>query len=181
MMLTGMAWQKGQVPLDADAIRRAVELNGKAIEENLQAFELGRLIAEQPELFVQDLEAELAQTLDELVAERETFLADYQDANYAAQYRSIMSNVIAAEQSICKIGLSEIVAHQLSRLMAYKDEYEVARLHLETAHLSQAQKRFKQGGKLTFHMAPPMLNWIKEPSGRPKKNSVFLGRLQFQL
>lgn len=172
MMLTGMAWQKGQVPLDADAIRRAVELNGKAIEANLQAFELGRLIAEQPELFAQDLEAELEQTLDELVAEREAFLVDYQDADYAARYKSIMSDAIAAEQSIGKAGFSEIVAHQLSRLMANKDEYEVARLHLETTHLGEAQKRFKQGGKLTFHMAPPMLNWIKEPNGRPKKFAI---------
>jgi len=172
MMLTGMAWQKGQVPLDADAIRRAVELNGKAIEANLQAFELGRLIAEQPELFVQDHEAELEQAVDELVAERAAFLVDYQDADYAARYKSVMSNVMAAEQSIGKAGFSEIVAHQLSRLMAYKDEYEVARLHLETAHLGEAQKRFKQGGKLTFHMAPPMLNWIKEPNGRPKKFAI---------
>jgi indolepyruvate ferredoxin oxidoreductase len=172
MMLTGMAWQKGHIPLDGDAIRRAAELNGKAIAANLEAFELGRLIADQPELFVQDIDAELEQTLEDLIAERSAFLSDYQNGGYAAQYKDIMAKVTAAEHAIGKTGFSEVVAHQLSRVMAYKDEYEVARLHLETAHLSNAQRRFKQGSKLTFHMAPPMLNWIKEPNGRPKKFAI---------
>lgn len=172
MMLTGMAWQKGRIPLDGEAIRRAVHLNGKAIEANLQAFELGRLIADQPELFAQDFTDEMEQTLEELIAERSAFLTAYQNTDYARQYQAVMAQVMEAEHAIGKVGLSEVVAHQLSRVMAYKDEYEVARLHLETTHLSKAQTRFKQGGKLTFHMAPPMLNWVKEPNGRPKKFAI---------
>jgi len=172
MMLTGMAWQKGQVPLDADAIRRAVKLNGKAVEANLQAFELGRLIADQPELFMKENTEELEQTLEELIAERSAFLATYQNEEYAVQFKTIMAQVTQSERALGKTGFSEVVAHQLSRLMAYKDEYEVARLHLHTAHLADAQKRFKSGSKVTFHMAPPMLNWIKEPNGRPKKFAI---------
>ena len=172
MMLTGMAWQKGQVPLDGDAIRRAVELNGKAISANLEAFELGRLIADQPELFASKEDAELELTLDELIAERVAFLTDYQNKNYADQFARVMNQVSNAERKIGKTGFSEIVAHQLSRLMAYKDEYEVARLHLETAHLAKMRGRFKDGGTLSFHMAPPMLNWMKESNGRPKKFAI---------
>ncbi len=172
MMLTGMAWQKGQVPLDGDAIRRAIELNGKAVEANLNAFELGRLIAEQPDLFVQELDGELEQTLEELIADRSAFLTRYQNAQYAERYKNVVAKVQAAESDLGKTGLSEIVAHQLARVMAYKDEYEVARLHLETAHLNEMKGRFKQGAKMTFHMAPPMLNWVKEPNGRPKKFAI---------
>ncbi|MGJ8527565.1 indolepyruvate ferredoxin oxidoreductase family protein [Maritalea sp.] len=172
MMLTGMAWQKGSIPLDGDAIRRAVVLNGKAVDANLQAFELGRLIADQPNVFQVEEDADLEQTLDELIQDRAAFLTEYQDDKYAEQYRSIVAKISVAEASIGKVGLSEIVAHQLARLMAYKDEYEVARLHLETAHLSEMRTKFKGGGKLKFHMAPPMLNWIKEPNGRPKKFAI---------
>lgn len=172
MMLTGMAWQKGQIPLDGDAIRRAIDLNGKAIEANLNAFELGRLIADQPELFAEDQDAEFEQTLDQLIADRAKFLTRYQNAQYADQYKYTVGKVQAAENALGKTGLSEIVAHQLARVMAYKDEYEVARLHLETAHLNEMKGRFKAGAKMTFHMAPPMLNWIKEPNGRPKKFAI---------
>lgn len=172
MMLTGMAWQKGQIPLDGDAIRRAIELNGKAIEANLNAFELGRLIADQPELFAEDQDADFGQTLEQLIADRADFLTRYQNAQYADRYKDVVGKVRAAESAIGKTGLSEIAAHQLARVMAYKDEYEVARLHLETAHLNEMKGRFKDGAKMTFHMAPPMLNWIKEPNGRPKKFAI---------
>lgn len=169
MMLTGMAWQKGQIPLEGAAIRRAIELNGKAIQANLNAFELGRLIADQPEWFVADEGIELEQTLEQLIADRADFLTHYQNAKYAAQYKDVVANVLTAEHALGKTGLSEIVAHQLARVMAYKDEYEVARLHVETAHLNAVKGRFKPGAKMTFHLAPPMLNWVKEPNGRPKK------------
>jgi indolepyruvate ferredoxin oxidoreductase len=163
-MILGYAWQKGRVPLTRAAIRRAIELNGVQVENNLAAFEWGRHCA-------QDLAAVRAlyqarqviqivkkPSLDELVARRVEFLRAYQDASYAQQYLQFLERVRAAEAPLgAGTRLSEAVARYLFKLMAYKDEYEVARLHTDPAFEARIAQMFEGDYKLVHHLAPPAI------------------------
>ena len=162
-MLLGFAWQKGRVPLARAAILRAMELNGERPGENRQAFEWGRRCAH-------DLAAvralyETAQViqlvkrpgLQELVARRVEFLTAYQNAAYAGQYRDFVAQVQAAEEALGRgTRLSQAVARYLFKLMAYKDEYEVARLHTDTAFAQKIGAMFEGDYRLVHHLAPPI-------------------------
>ena len=162
-MLLGFAWQKGRVPLTRAAILRAMELNGERPEENRLAFEWGRRCAH-------DLAAvralyETAQViqfikrpgLQELVARRVEFLTAYQNAAYAGQYRDFVARVQAAEEALGQgTRLSQAVARYLFKLMAYKDEYEVARLHTDAAFSRRIGEMFEGDYKLVHHLAPPI-------------------------
>lgn len=172
MILTGMAWQKGRIPIARNAILAAIKKNGRAINLNVEAFELGRLLVENPIAFndnTYEKDAPIVQTLDTFIEDRAALLTTYQNASYAKTFTNFVETVKSTENQLGSDQLTRIVATQLSRLMAYKDEYEVARLHLGGEHLTDMKARYKPGSKLTFHMAPPLLAFLKDPDGRPRK------------
>jgi indolepyruvate ferredoxin oxidoreductase len=172
-LVLGYAWQKGWVPLSHDALMRAIELNGVAVDKNRQAFEWGRYLAhhgaaELGRLIGADQAVAqggpLPETLDGLIRRRVELLITYQNAAYAQQYEDAVDRVRIAEQRIASGGrleLTEAVARNLAKLMAYKDEYEVARLYADPAFLDKLRAQFEgepgQDYQLQFHLAPPLL------------------------
>ncbi|HET6182872.1 MAG TPA: indolepyruvate ferredoxin oxidoreductase family protein [Acetobacteraceae bacterium] len=169
-MLLGIAWQKGLIPVGEAAILRAIELNGAAVKLNQRAFLWGRILAERPsladEIVNPEREAPPAD-LDALIADRTARLTTYQSARYARRYRERIEEVRQAEaRALGAPGvITRAAAENLFRVMAYKDEYEVARMHL--AHAGE------YGAKPAFHMAPPLLTaitgWKDKATGRPRK------------
>ncbi|MBK9986614.1 MAG: indolepyruvate ferredoxin oxidoreductase family protein [Betaproteobacteria bacterium] len=177
-MILGYAWQKGWIPLGRESLLRAIELNAVAVENNKTAFEWGRQAAHdraRVEALLspgQVVEFKKRETVESLVARRVEFLTAYQDAAYAAQYQAFVEKVRAAETPLGKTTLTESVARYLFKLMAYKDEYEVARLHTDTAFLDKINGMFEGDFKLNYHMAPPLIakknakgELIKQPFG----------------
>ena len=162
-LMLGYAWQMGRVPLSHAALMRAIELNGVQVENNRLAFEWGRRAAH-------DLAAVQALTkpaqviefvkrtanLDEMVAQRVDFLTGYQDAAYAQRYKAYVDKVRAVEAPLNSKKLSEAVARYLFKLMAFKDEYEVARLHSDPAFLAKIADQFEGDYTLNYHLAPPL-------------------------
>jgi len=162
-LMLGYAWQQGRIPLSHAALMRAIELNGVQVENNQRAFEWGRRcahdLAEVQSLFraAQVIEFVKKPSLDELVAKRVEFLTGYQDGAYAAEYKAFVDKVRAAEAKLGQSkALSEAVARYLFKLMAYKDEYEVARLHTDPAFLAKIEAMFEGDYKLVHHLAPPL-------------------------
>ena len=162
-MILGYAWQKGWIPLGREALLRAIELNAVAVENNKAAFEWGRQAAHDPARVAAALaptpvvEFKKRETVESLVARRVEFLTAYQDAAYAATYRAFVEAVRAAEAPLGKTTLAESVARYLFKLMAYKDEYEVARLHTDAAFLDKIGGQFEGDFTLNYHMAPPLI------------------------
>ena len=155
------------MPLSAEAIERAITLNAVAVEFNLDAFRWGRRAALDPALVearatgdtAVPTSHQLSETLDQVIERRIAFLTDYQDAAYAARYAAWVRRVREAEAA-CLPGETELtqsVARSLFKLMAYKDEYEVARLYTETDFLKRIAERFEGPYKINFHLAPPLL------------------------
>jgi indolepyruvate ferredoxin oxidoreductase len=191
-LLLGYAWQKGRVPLGRAALLRAIELNGVQVENNKAAFEWGRRCAHDfaavSALFktAQVIEFVKKPSLDEIVSKRVDFLTGYQDATYAASYKAFVDKVRAAEAPLGSTRLSEAVARYLFKLMAYKDEYEVARLHTDAAFTMKIESMFEGDYKVVHHLAPPLLarrnakgELVKRPFG-PWMRSAFgvLARLK---
>ena len=166
-LMLGFAWQKGWIPLGHAALVRAIELNAVAVEQNKAAFEWGRRAAHDlPAVLAacglgqpaaQVIQFKKRETLDEIVARRAEFLTGYQNAAYAQQYTAFVARVREAEAPLGKTALAEAVARNLFKLMAYKDEYEVARLHTDPAFHEQIAARFEGDYSLKVHLAPPML------------------------
>ena len=162
-LMLGYAWQQGRVPLSYAALMRAIELNGVQIDNNKAAFEWGRRCAEDlaavQALFAatQVIQFVKRPGLDEIIAKRVEFLTDYQDTAYAQTYRAFVDKVRAAEAPMSSTKLSEAVARYLFKLMAYKDEYEVARLHTDTKFTDKIAAQFEGDYKLVHHLAPPLL------------------------
>ncbi|MDO5624860.1 MAG: indolepyruvate ferredoxin oxidoreductase family protein [Pseudomonadota bacterium] len=162
-MILGYAWQKGWIPLSLASLERAIELNNVAVPANKAAFAWGRQAAARPEAFAALLEGKGAQviafkpreTLEHLITRRVEFLTSYQNAAYADEYRQFVARVQQAESALGKSALSEAVARYLFKLMAYKDEYEVARLHADPAFLQRIDDMFEGDYKLHYHLAPP--------------------------
>ena len=173
--LLGVAWQQGLVPVSGAALDRAFELNGTAVDKNRQAFLWGRRAAfdlEAVRRFVQgDNIVTLPQSLDALIAERVAFLTDYQDAAYGERYRSLVARVRAAELPLGSTALSEAVARHYFKLLAIKDEYEVARLYTDPAFMTKIRDSFEGDFRLNFHLAPPLLAKIDHNTGHPKKQA----------
>jgi indolepyruvate ferredoxin oxidoreductase len=176
----GYAWQRGLVPVGLAAVQRAIELNGVAVESNKAAFSLGRLAAVDPAacrelLHEPDPASQHAETLDELIVRSAAFLADYQDARWAERYRHVVATVRVREEAVCGpasgLPLTRAVAAQLRKLMAYKDEYEVARLYTDGAFEKQLAEQFEGSPRLEFYMAPPALVRPKDgsPAAAPRK------------
>ena len=162
-LILGYAWQKGRIPLTLAALMRAMELNGVQVDNNKAAFEWGRQcahdLARVQSLFAATQVIQLVKkpSLEEIVAKRIGFLTDYQDAAYADTYQTFVAKVQATE---AKLGsgtrLSQAVARYLFKLMAYKDEYEVARLHTSQAFNDKIAGMFEGDYKIVHHLAPPM-------------------------
>ena len=172
VLLLGLAWQHGLVPLPLEALDRAIEVNGVAVAANKLAFAWGRLAAADPAFVARhaaDPAPALSQTLDEIVARRVEFLRAYQNAAYAERFR-IRVEAVRQREAALNGGtkLAEAVARNLFKLMAYKDEYEVARLHTETGFLGKLQAGFEGTPRLRFHLAPPLLA-RRGPDGAPRK------------
>jgi indolepyruvate ferredoxin oxidoreductase len=163
-LMLGYAWQKGRIPLSHAALMRAIELNGVQIDNNKAAFEWGRRAAYdlasvhallKPAQVIEFVRK--SSNLDEMIAKRVEFLTGYQDAAYAAQYKELVDRVRAAEKPLNSSKLAEAVARYLFKLMAYKDEYEVARLHTDKSFLAKVASQFEGDYKLNYHLAPPLL------------------------
>ncbi len=164
MMILGAAWQRGLVPLSRDSIMRAVELNGAAVEGNRHAFEIGRWSVLHPEEAAKRLQPKVVakpKSLDERIAFRADHLTAYQSKRLAKRYRKLVDNIDDPE-------VREAVAVGYHKLLAYKDEYEVARLHLDT--MEKARAEFDGDLKPRFHLAPPLLS-RKGSDGRPQKRA----------
>ena len=175
MVLTGFAWQKGLIPLDRGAIMRAIELNGASIETNKRAFDIGREAAVYPERILAKVSAppKLSQTLDELIEIRARDLVAYQDAAYSNRYRALVGKVREAERAITpgSEALTAAVARNLYKLMAIKDEYEVARLYTAGAFAKRLKEKFEGKVKLAVHLAPPIFGARNPDTGLPEKRA----------
>jgi indolepyruvate ferredoxin oxidoreductase len=179
MFLLGYAWQLGLVPLSEAAILRAVEINGAAVRMNTDAFRWGRLAAHDLSLVETaaaeaapgEMPRQLAQTLDEVIAVREAQLVAYQDRDYAQRYRDLVDRVRLVEQQRVpgSAALTEAVARSYYKLLAYKDEYEVARLYSEPQFRRQLTDSFDGDYRLSIHLAPPLLSRIDPATGEPRK------------
>jgi indolepyruvate ferredoxin oxidoreductase len=169
MITLGFAWQRGLIPVSSRALYRAIRLNGVDAEDNLQAFELGRKAAYAPAEVAPEPPAPTPKTLplDELIAHRERELTAYQNAAYAGRYRARVDAIRAAEAPLGSEALTRAVATNLYKLMAYKDEYEVARLYADGRFAAYRDESFK-GGKAKVLLAPPLLA-PKDAEGRPRK------------
>ena len=175
-LLLGYAWQHGRIPLGRAAILRAMELNGVQVAANQAAFEWGRRCAHDPSgvrsLFAAQKVIQIVRrpSLDETIARRTEFLSAYQNAAYAEQYRAFVARVREAEAPFSSTRLTEAVAQGLFKLMAYKDEYEVARLHADAAFAAKIGEMFDGEVKLVHHFAPPILGRT-DAQGRPVKQA----------
>jgi indolepyruvate ferredoxin oxidoreductase len=179
-LLLGYAWQQGRVPLGRAALLRAIELNGTQIENNQAAFEWGRRCAHDlaavQALFkaAQVIQFVKKPSLDDMIAKRVDFLTGYQDAAYAGQYAAFVAQVRQAESALDSTRLTEAVARYLFKLMAYKDEYEVARLHTDVAFTAKIAGMFEgelgKDYKLVHHLAPPILGKV-DAQGQPVKQA----------
>jgi indolepyruvate ferredoxin oxidoreductase len=181
LFMLGYAYQRGLVPLSAAAVEQAIGLNGVAVEFNLDAFRWGRRAAVDPALVEARANPpaavpeshQLSETLDQMIGRRIAFLTDYQDTAYAARYAGRVDRVREVEAA-CLPGhtdLTRSVARSLFKLMAYKDEYEVARLYTETDFLKRIADRFEGPYEINFHLAPPWLGERDPETGHLRKRS----------
>jgi indolepyruvate ferredoxin oxidoreductase len=183
MFMLGFAYQRGLIPLSATSIESAIELNGAAKKMNTEAFRWGRQAAVNPQAVEQLLAAKAAgqgmrispepvKTLDEVIAVRHQFLTAYQSSAYAQRYSALVEQVRNAEQRLGN-GRSELtqgVAKYYFKLLAIKDEYEVARLHVESGFLDRVSQQFEGDYKLVFNLAPPLFAKRDPHTGLPKKS-----------
>ena len=162
-MMLGYAWQRGWVPLGLPALMRAIELNNVAVEQNKAAFTWGRRAAHDPAGLdkllhpAQVVQLHRRETLETVIGRRVEFLTAYQNARYAQAYREFVERVRQAEAPLGQSRLAEAVARNLFKLMAYKDEYEVARLHTQTGFQARIAEQFEGDFRINFHLAPPLL------------------------
>ncbi|ATG39708.1 indolepyruvate ferredoxin oxidoreductase family protein [Phaeobacter piscinae] len=162
MMIFGAAWQRGLLPITLEAIQEAITLNGAAVERNLRAFDIGRWAVLYPQDAARLAEpnvVDLPKSLEEKIAFRKGHLTDYQSPRLAKRYGKMLDG-------ISDKALKEAVAKGYHKLLAYKDEYEVARLLLSSREKAEAE--FEGDLKISYNLAPPMLTG-KDPDGRPKK------------
>ena len=164
-MMLGYAWQKGWIPLLYASLERAIELNAVAVPQNKIAFEWGRRAAHDASAFEKILNPgqviafSKRTSLEDMIAQRTEFLTSYQNAAYAKTYQNFVQKVRAVDEAsgANRLALTEAVARYLFKLMAYKDEYEVARLHTDPTFHSKVAAMFEGDYKLNYHLAPPLL------------------------
>jgi indolepyruvate ferredoxin oxidoreductase len=175
--MLGVAYQRGLIPVSAAAIEQAIDLNRTAAKENKLAFLWGRRAAvdlagvQKAADKMSAAARQIPETLDEVIAHRIGHLTRYQNAAYAARYRALVDKVIAAERATmpgCQ-ALSIAVAKYYAKLLAYKDEYEVARLHVDPVFRERIAAQFEGDYALHFHLAPPAVSRVDPATGRIKK------------
>ncbi len=180
MFMLGLAWQTGAVPVSHFAILKAVEMNGVDVAMNRAAFGWGRRAAVEPEAVAEIAAAHsgrrktpVAENVEELAARRTRFLTEYQDERYAQLYADAVSTMHEAEARVApgRADLTEAVARNLFRLMAIKDEYEVARLFTDGTFERQLATSFASWGKLDYHLAPPLFGRRDKETGHLKKRT----------
>ncbi|WP_431265111.1 indolepyruvate ferredoxin oxidoreductase family protein [Roseateles chitinivorans] len=198
IIMLGACWQRGLVPVSFEALMRAIELNGVAVENNKTAFALGRLAIAAPEA-LRRLAGEQSGSavqwfnfdqLDDkdgqpgLIARRKAFLTDYQDAAYASRYEALVQRVRTAEVALANgdpagkgLRLTKAVARYYAKLLAIKDEYEVARLYTDGKFEAALKAQFEDWDHLSFHMAPPLLS---KPGADGRAKKVELGSWTFK-
>ncbi|HMJ74452.1 MAG TPA: DUF6537 domain-containing protein, partial [Iamia sp.] len=181
LLLLGFAAQRGLVPVSVAALERAIEINGVGVDANKDALRWGRLLAHDPARLdaargLGPAETALAGpvTVEELIADRADRLAAYQDRAYAARYRAAVRRVVTAEQERTPglDGLTDAVARNLFKLMAYKDEYEVARLYADPEFAARLEREFEGDYRISVNLAPQMLNRRDPRTGRARKWEV---------
>jgi indolepyruvate ferredoxin oxidoreductase len=185
VFLLGYAYQLGSVPIGAGAIEQAIELNGAAVETSKAAFRFGRLAAHDMAAVERIMGAAAepvtpkAQALEDIVSYRAAQLTGYQDEALAQRYRARVAAIVEAERAKApgRAGLAEAAARGLYKLLAYKDEYEVARLFTDPAFEAVLSEQFEARGKLRFHLAPPLLARRDRRTGEPRK--MTFGRWMF--
>ncbi|WP_343602491.1 indolepyruvate ferredoxin oxidoreductase family protein [Roseateles sp.] len=195
IVMLGACWQRGLVPVSFEALMRAIELNGVAVENNKTAFALGRLAIAAPEA-LRRLAGEQSGSavqwfnfdqLDDkdgqpgLISRRKAFLTEYQNAAYASRYEALVQRVRAAESALGEAGkglrLTKAVARYYAKLLAIKDEYEVARLYTDGKFEAALKAQFEDWDHLSFHMAPPL---IAKPGADGRAKKVELGSWTFK-
>ena len=175
VLLLGFAAQQGLLPVGIAALEQAIRLNGNQVDQNLRTFALGRVAAHAPGALDMPGQAAPAAmgTLEEVLASRLRLLSEYQDTRYAERYRLAIERIGVRVTALGLAGTEAFVrqvALTLGRLMAYKDEYEVARLHVDPRFQDGLRAQFAGDYKLSFHLAPPLLPG-RDASGRPRKRS----------
>ena len=178
VMMMGFAYQKGLLPVGVEAIEKAIELNGVSVKMNTEAFRLGRIAAIDPARIAAMMkgdEPEAPKTLDEMsldeiIAHRTQLLTDYQNAAYAKRYRDLVDQVrkVAFDGGYGE-ALPRAVAINYAKLLAYKDEYEVARLYTDGRFAENLHRQFEGDYKISFNLAPPILQRGVDALGRPQK------------
>jgi indolepyruvate ferredoxin oxidoreductase len=185
LFMVGYAFQKGLIPVSLEALMKAIELNAVAIEMNKRTFSWGRLMAHDEQKVIDAAKPQMPvkivdnreQTLDALINHRTDFLTHYQNARYAKRYRKLVDKVIEAEQKLNQGDkLAKAVARYYAKLMAVKDEYEVARLYTNGEFMKKLKTQFEGDLKLEFNLAPPMISKRDPITGRYKKR-VFPGAM----
>jgi indolepyruvate ferredoxin oxidoreductase len=181
LFMVGVAYQQGLLPVSAAAIERAIELNRVGVDMNWRAFRWGRRAAHDPAA-VEACAApageapehrQLSASLDETIERRVAYLTDYQDAAYADRYRAMVERVrrVEGERARGRTELTAAVARYYFKLLAYKDEYEVARLYTSGEFLAQLRRQFEGRPKLRIYLAPPLVAQPDPATGRPKKRA----------
>jgi indolepyruvate ferredoxin oxidoreductase len=182
MFMLGFAYQRGCIPVTAEAIEKAIELNGAQQQMNRDAFLWGRRTVVDPsavERMLTNLQVDhdaglspaVIEDLDEAIEWRRRFLTDYQNAAYAAQYVHYVERVRSIEHSTFpgRSDLTRAVSKYYFKILAIKDEYEVARLYTDTGFLQSVERKFEGDFKLVFNLAPPILSKRNSETGEPKK------------
>ena len=177
MFMVGFAVQSGLLPVSIDSIENAIRLNGISVDANLHTFAWGRVAAAEPATaeavarkVMTATQDDFSKSLDEIITTRVKLLTDYQNSAWAEAYRSVVERVRTTEAVLsADTKLSEAVAYNLSKLMTYKDEYEVARLHTSAAQRARVEAAFDGDFRMKFHLAPPLLARRDPVNGLPQK------------
>ncbi|GAB5431538.1 MAG: indolepyruvate ferredoxin oxidoreductase family protein [Epibacterium sp.] len=173
VIMLGFSWQQGLVPVSLTALQQAIVLNGVAIEKNQLAFAIGRAMAAAPErLAAHYSETEATEeTLQDLIKRRVSFLTAYQNEDYAGIYSDLLQRLHRALPANHADRLTASAARSLFKLMAYKDEFEVARLMSGKSFRDELDRTFAGDFKVNYHLAPPLLNFKTDARGRPAKRA----------
>ncbi|SFU50830.1 indolepyruvate ferredoxin oxidoreductase family protein [Xenorhabdus koppenhoeferi] len=161
IILIGYAWQLGKLPFALSSIDRAIQELGFSANNARRAFHIGRIAAEQPDILLNHLNihpSENVTSLDDLIMNRYQLLVDYQNERYAMRYLSRITQVQMVAQQINAEEITKSIAENLFKLMAYKDEYEVARLYVKTGFFDKLRSKFDNIDNIRFHLSLPLLN-----------------------
>jgi len=188
MIMLGFAWQLGMVPVGEQALMQAVELNGVALEKNRMAIAVGRIAASNPDalrqrLHATDMSLPERESVEECIEKYCNYLVEYQSVRYSTKYRNTITTFGEGLSAVSSTDSEQLVrnaARCLYKLMACKDEYEVARLQTDDSFRAKLDDQFEPGYQVSYHMAPPLLSIAKDWRGRPKKRE-FGGWLRYPM